>query len=129
MGSHYKKVVGGIYGSWGLSRSLLLSPTHQIPMGGTDCAQPMLYAMKKKLEVDVFIVYTDCETWAGAIHPSEALKQYRKASGISNAKLIVCAMTSNGFTLADPDDPGMMDMAGFDSAAPEVIRNFVLELI
>lgn len=34
-------------------------------MGGTDCAQPMIYAKKKKLEVDVFIVYTDCETWAG----------------------------------------------------------------
>ena len=30
-------------------------------------------------------------------------------------------MTSNGFTLADPDDPGMLDMAEFDSAAPEVI--------
>ena len=34
-------------------------------MGGTDCAQPMIYAKKKLLEVDVFIVYTDCETWAG----------------------------------------------------------------
>ena len=37
----------------------------QVPMGGTDCAQPMIYAKKKKLEVDVFIVYTDCETWTG----------------------------------------------------------------
>ena len=37
----------------------------QIPMGGTDCAQPMIYAQRKKLEVDVFIVYTDSETWAG----------------------------------------------------------------
>ena len=34
-------------------------------MGGTDCAQPMLYAKRKKLAVDVFIVYTDNETWAG----------------------------------------------------------------
>ena len=25
----------------------------------------MIYAKKKKLNVDVFIVYTDCETWAG----------------------------------------------------------------
>eukprot|EP00731_Ephydatia_muelleri_P023780 Em0016g51a len=112
-----------------MSLSDVISTIEAVQMGGTDCAQPMLYAMKKKLEVDVFIVYTDCETWVGKIHPSQALKQYRKASGISNAKLIVCAMTSNGFTLADPDDPGMMDMAGFDSAAPEVIRNFVLELI
>eukprot|EP00731_Ephydatia_muelleri_P023785 Em0016g56a len=44
----------------------VMSKIGAVPMGGTDCAQPMLYAMKKKLEVDVFIVYTDCETWAGA---------------------------------------------------------------
>ena len=96
-------------------------------MGGTDCAQPMIYAKKKKLKVDVFIVYTDCETWAGRIHPSEALKRYRASSGI-DAKLIVCAMTSNGFTLADPEDRGMLDMAGFDAAAPDVIKQFVLGL-
>ena len=75
-------------------------------MGGTDCAQPMIYAKKKNLKVDVFIVYTDCETWAGKVHPSKALKQYRAKLGI-DAKLIVCAMTSNGFTLADPDDRGI----------------------
>ncbi len=94
-------------------------------MGGTDCAQPMLYARKKKLKVDVFIVYTDCETWAGKIHPSKALQKYREAMGI-DARLIVCAMTSNEFTLADPNDPGMLDMAGFDSAAPNVIRSFAM---
>ena len=42
----------------------------QVPMGGTDCAQPMIYAQKKRLSVDVFIVYTDCETWAGRNHLS-----------------------------------------------------------
>ena len=179
-------------------------------MGGTDCAQPMLYAKRKQLDVDVFIVYTDNETWAGkwvggahtqaytcrkvyasvggaytqvsctcgrgsyisiihvggfmlrweglmhswwegllymggggyiqayqcvrvythafqfsgAIHPSEALKQYWKASGI-DAKLIVCGMCANSFSIADPNDAGMLDMAGFDSAAPQVIQNFV----
>ena len=36
------------------------------------------------------------------------------------------AMASNSFTIADPNDAGMLDMAGFDSAAPEVIRNFSL---
>ena len=96
-------------------------------MGGTDCAKPMLYAKENNLKVDVFIIYTDCETWAGPVHPSEALKQYRAQSGI-DAKLIVCAMTSSGFTLADPDDRGMLDMAGFDSAAPDIIREFVLGL-
>ena len=94
-------------------------------MGNTDCAQPMLYAHKKNLKVDTFIIYTDCETWCGKIHPDQALRKYRKASGI-DAKLIVVAMTSNGFTLADPNDAGMLDMVGFDSAAPEIIRQFVL---
>ena len=47
-------------------------------MGGTDCALPMLHAKKKKLEIDVFIVYTDNETWYGRVHPSAALRQYRK---------------------------------------------------
>ena len=42
-----------------------------------------------------------------------------------DAKLIVCAMSSNGFTLGDPDDPGMLDMAGFNSAALLVINSFV----
>ena len=47
-------------------------------MGGTDCALPMIYAKQKKLKIDVFIVYTDSETWFGKIHPTEALKNYRK---------------------------------------------------
>ena len=93
-------------------------------MGGTDCALPMTYAMDHNLEVDVFIVYTDCETRAGTTHPSEALRNYRRKFGI-NAKLIVVAMTSNGFTIADPEDPGMFDMAGFDSAAPQVMTEFI----
>ena len=94
-------------------------------MGGTDCALPMIYAMREELEVDVFIVYTDCETWVGVKHPSQALKEYRAKSGINNAKLIVVAMTSNGFTIADPEDPGMFDMAGFDSGAPQVMKEFI----
>lgn len=94
-------------------------------MGSTDCAQPMIYAKGRKLPVDVFIVYTDSETWIGKVHPAKALQQYRRAMGI-DARLIVCAMCANEFTIADPNDPGMMDMAGFDSAAPEVIRNFTL---
>ena len=94
-------------------------------MGGTDCALPMTYAKERNLSVDVFIVYTDSETWFGKIHPSEALKQYRRASGIP-AKLIVCGMCANKFTIADPNDAGMLDMAGFDSAAPEIIRSFAV---
>jgi 60 kDa SS-A/Ro ribonucleoprotein len=35
------------------------------------------------------------------------------------------AMTSNGFTLADPNDHGMLDVAGLDTSAPAVIMDFV----
>ena len=72
------------------------------------------------------MVLTDSETWAGNIHPVEALRQYRRQSGIP-AKLVVVGMVSNGFSIADPDDAGMMDVVGFDSAVPELITDFVTE--
>jgi hypothetical protein len=30
----------------------------------------------------------------------------------------------NGFTIADPDDPGMLDVVGVDTATPGVISGF-----
>ncbi len=97
-----------------------------IPMGGTDCALPMLWALKHKVKADAFVVYTDSETWAGSIHPVQALAQYREKMGIP-ARLIVVGMVSNGFTIADPDDAGMLDVVGFDTAAPQLIGDFVRE--
>ena len=103
-----------------------MEKTKNLPFGRTDCALPMLHAMEMKMNVDCFIILTDSETWAGNIHPVEALRQYRRQSGIP-AKLIVVGMVSNEFTIADPDDPGMMDVVGFDSAVPELIGGFVTE--
>jgi 60 kDa SS-A/Ro ribonucleoprotein len=94
-----------------------------LPFGGTDCALPMLYAMEKGRTVDAFVIYTDSETWAGGIHPAEALRRYRRATGVA-ARLIVVAMVANRFTIADPDDPGMLDVVGFDASTPEVISGF-----
>jgi len=95
----------------------------KVPMGGTDCALPMLYAMERKLPVDVFVVYTDSETWFGKVHPFQALKQYRDRMGIP-ARLVVVGMLANPFTIADPSDAGMLDVVGFDTAAPAVIADF-----
>lgn len=94
-----------------------------IPMGGTDCSLPMVWALNNKIKVDQFVVYTDSETWAGEIHASQALVQYREKMGI-NAKLIVVGMVANEFTIADPNDAGMMDVVGFDTAAPMLMANF-----
>jgi 60 kDa SS-A/Ro ribonucleoprotein len=96
---------------------------HDNNFGSTDCSGAILYALKHKLKVDVFAVYTDNETYAGSIHPFQALQQYRKETGI-RAKLVVAGMTSSGFTIADPSDSGMMDVVGFDTTAPAVISEF-----
>lgn len=94
-----------------------------VPAGGTDCAQPMIWAEKNRIPVDVFCVYTDSETWAGNIHPVQALRSYRQRMGIG-AKLVVVGMVANEFTIADPTDAGMLDVAGFDTATPAVISDF-----
>ena len=92
--------------------------------GRTDCALPMLHALEQRIEVDAFVVYTDNETWAGKVHPVEALRRYRARTGI-RARLVVVGMTSTGFSIADPKDRGMLDVVGFDSAAPAVIADFL----
>ncbi len=104
----------------------VIKQVQAIPMGGTDCALPMVWAARNKLNVSGFITYTDSETWAGNIHPAQALRQYRNEF-VSDAKAVVVGMTSNGFTLADPNDRGMLDVVGFDSTVPAVIADFVRE--
>ena len=79
--------------------------------------------MNRRWAVDLFVVFTDNETWAGDIHPAQALRTYRERTGIA-AKLVVVAMASNGFTIADPDDAGMLDVVGFDTATPQLVSDF-----
>ncbi|WP_342228412.1 TROVE domain-containing protein [Nocardia wallacei] len=96
-----------------------------LPFGGTDCSLPMLYALERKLHVDVFAVYTDSETWAGRIHPHQALQRYRREVNPA-AKLVVLGMTATRLTIADPSDAGMLDIAGFDSAVPTLLSDFAI---
>ena len=83
----------------------------------------MLYAQALEREVDTFVVYTDAETWVGDVHPVQALRDYRRASGI-DARLVVVGMASNGFSIADPADAGMLDVVGFDAATPQILAEF-----
>ncbi|MDQ3369666.1 MAG: TROVE domain-containing protein [Myxococcota bacterium] len=128
---------GGYGGTWGGGTpgitTLSISPRQRLddvvakvgalPMGGTDCALPMIWAQQHRVDVDTFCVYTDNETWAGSVHPAQALRAYRDARGIP-AKLVVVGMTSTGFSVADPDDAGMLDIVGFDTSTPPVIADF-----
>ncbi|HEY6170024.1 MAG TPA: TROVE domain-containing protein [Verrucomicrobiae bacterium] len=97
---------------------------NELPFMGTDCSLPMRWALENDVKVSAFITYTDSETWAGPIHPAQALHQYRKEFEC-DTKAVVVGMCSNGFTIADPDDLGMLDVVGFDTTAPAVIADFV----
>ena len=60
------------------------------------------------------------------IHPFAALKNYREQMAIPDARLIVVGMTATQFTIADPLDPGMLDVVGFDSAVPQLMFRFIV---
>jgi len=134
---------GGGSGGWSRSRwdsanniltPLSISPKKRLddvvrdisglPFGGTDCALPFIWAKEQKLQFDGTVIFTDNETWHGAIHPVQALREYRQYSGIPT-KGIVCAMTSTGFSIADPNDAGMLDICGLDASIPTLISNFI----
>jgi len=94
--------------------------------GGTDCALPMLWAEENKYDFDTFIVLTDSETHSGRVaHPAQALVRYRRAMDLPGARLAVFGMTSNGFSIADPRDPLMMDFVGFDTNSPTALAAFM----
>ena len=68
-------------------------------------------------------------------HSDEALVAYLEYLGVDRglvwgygyaamAALVVVGMVSNGFSIADPSDPGMLDVVGFDTATPQLISDF-----
>jgi 60 kDa SS-A/Ro ribonucleoprotein len=91
--------------------------------GGTDCSLPFRWAGTERMDVNSFITVTDNESWHGGVHPSQALNAYRQASG-NQARSVVMGMTSTGFTIADPNDAGSLDVVGFDASAPALISDF-----
>jgi 60 kDa SS-A/Ro ribonucleoprotein len=94
-----------------------------LPFGGTDCSLPPRWALKQRLEFDTFMVITDNETWSGLQHPHQALQEYRDKTGIP-AKLVVVGTTATECSIANPSDPGMLDIAGFDTAVPQLVADF-----
>ena len=70
------------------------------------------------------MIYTGSETCAGNTHPAQVLADSRRrASGI-DARLVVVGLASNGFSIADDKDSGMLDVVGFDTATPQLISDF-----
>ena len=102
----------------------VIKKVSRFPFAGTDLSLPMIDAMEKNLPVDAFVLYTDNQQGLGRVHPFQALEKYRRKTGIP-AKIVVNAMTATRFTMADPSDKLALDIAGFDTAAPGLIAEFI----
>lgn len=121
MGFSTKFVDLGISPSMNLDQ--VMAKTSRQNFGGTDCSLPMEWALKNRVEIDTFVTITDSETYAGRQHPFQALKKYRDATGIP-ARMAVIGMTSTGFTIADPEDSGSLDVVGFSVDCPRIVTDF-----
>lgn len=96
--------------------------------GDVDCALPMLHAVAhRQWHYDAFVIFTDNETRRRAfdVPPAEALRRYACQADKPNAKLVVCAMTSTGFHMAEAGNHHTLDIVGFDARVPHVIADFV----
>lgn len=101
-----------------------INTVSNLPFGRTDISLPFTWAQKNKKLYDVIIVFTDNETNCNSINPADALRNYKQKFGL-DTKLVVCAMASTDFTIADPNDKSMMDICGFDEGTYSVINEFI----
>ena len=102
----------------------VLRTTEMIQGGHTDAALPFLHAIETNLVADAFILVTDSESWAGHMHVTEALREYRRRIN-PNVRVVTISMENSCASLADPKDPGMMDTVGFDAATFAGVQAFV----
>lgn len=100
----------------------ILRKTSNMTFGYTNPSALIDFAQSRNMEIDTFMVITDNEVNSG-YHVHQTLQKYRNRVN-KNAKLVVMAVTSTGFTIADPQDRGMLDVVGFDSNAPKVVADF-----
>ncbi len=89
--------------------------------GGTDASVAYDWAIAHRFHADVFCFWTDCESWAGRRHPSQALADYRQRVN-PNAKAVYVTLVPNQLTLTDPQDRNSWDFGGFDPSLPKAIQ-------
>jgi 60 kDa SS-A/Ro ribonucleoprotein len=108
-----------------LREDMSLSEVFNLPHtgGGTDIGSPIAWALANRLHVDGFVLITDNVTWAGG-HPSAVLRDYRRVVNPA-ARVVVAATTANGYQVVDPQDGGVLNIAGFDSHLATLIASFI----
>ena len=94
--------------------------------GGTDCAQPIVYAANNLESYDAILILTDTETWAGPRHGIEVLQSYRRTVN-KDVKVIEIAMVSNGTSTMPDNDKNLLRVVGFDATVVNVINKYLAE--
>jgi 60 kDa SS-A/Ro ribonucleoprotein len=89
--------------------------------GGTDASVAYDWAIAHRFKADVICFWTDCETWAGRRHPTQALADYRRKVN-PQAKAVYVTLQTNQISLVDPQDSMSFDIAGFNPSAPRLIQ-------
>jgi 60 kDa SS-A/Ro ribonucleoprotein len=104
------------------SFSSAIRKTSNQNFGGTDASAAFNWMIGNNCYADVICLWTDCESWAGSKHPTQALAEYRQKVN-PNAKAIYISLVPNHITLVDPKDPNSWDIAGFDPSTPRSIQS------
>jgi len=91
--------------------------------GSTNISLAIEYALKNGIDVGGFVVMTDNECNSGR-HVNLALREYRERK-VADARLVVVATTSTGYTVNDPNDKFGLDVVGFDPVTPSVVADFI----
>jgi len=91
--------------------------------GGTDADQAYKYAIKHNVKTDVFVFFTDSESWAGYRHPAQGFTAYKsKLNPKAKAIYVTLIPYGDNITLADPKDNQSYDIAGFTGETPKLIN-------
>lgn len=86
----------------------------------TDCYLPVKVSEELKLDVDLFIILSADHSFASRHHKG-VLQEYRERMHRPFTKMIVCTMATRDFNFADPNDPFMFDVCGFDENVPRYV--------
>jgi 60 kDa SS-A/Ro ribonucleoprotein len=104
------------------SFSSAIKKASDLNFGGTDASSTYKWMIKNNFYADVICFWTDCESWAGNQHPTQALAEYRQKVN-PDAKAIYISLVPNNISLVDPKDPNSWDIAGFDPSTPRLIQS------
>lgn len=94
-----------------------------------DVTQFVEWAQREAYKADVLMVISDDGIDYRGTSPHKVLNNYRKTSGVVDAKLITLQLTNATRKVASNDDLGTLDCHGFDYDTIEILRAFVMDLI